>query len=472
MTDETRTAQVQHVLAGLALNGISLAEFLDVAGEVPGGRADGGSPPAVRAADSSPAATGRSGHTVAEMVDGVIGRQPGYGNNCYLTTFASGWMLETAVFEDHFDVLLETADEHGLVVDEDRGSYQRRIVDGQSMVVMFDGFAGSDVLEIAPIDVLDAMDAVRLRAVFEGELKAAARAKRGLAPQEYHGDGAADNMLSAVGHLFSYVRMLPWGRQVESPAVGLDRPQRHATSRSRMTPKQLREVELASLACRDTELGQLLWDFHRETGARRIEGIRLRVCDVDVDRCMVRLRGKKVRRKQGASERWVPVSPSLIRRMLQLAWDRGARSGIDKVLLRPPADDGSLRPVTSRVYDKWGERVQKRVPWAATGRWGSHWLRHHRAAEVEIAGGKRCKRALLGHGGKDVSDDYGVASPDELAVVIEHLTGEWHQRGHGECRSATGTRRFRGRRRSTPFIRDPSRSWWTSLRNTLDACPG
>lgn len=426
MTDEARTAQVRHVLAGLVLNGISVAELAQAAGEVAGGPAGGDGSAKASRGDAAQLVEAPSGHTVAEVVDDVIQRQPSYGNNCYLQTFASGWLLDTAVFDEHFDVLLEAANEHDLVVDENRGAYKRRIVDGSSVVVMFEGFGSRDVLELAPVDVLDAMEAVRLRAVFEGALKAIAREKRGLAPQEYHGDGAADNMMSAIGHLFSHVRRLPWGRQIESPTVGLDRPQRHATSRSRMTPKQLREVELASLACRDTELGQLLFDFHREMGARRIEAIRLRVMDIDVGRCMVKLRGKKVRRKQGASERWVPVSPSLIRRLLQLAWDRGARSGTDKVLLRPPADDGALRPVTSRVYDKWGERVQKRVKWAATGRWGSHWLRHHRAAEVEIVGGKRCKRALLGHGGKDVSDDYGVASSEELAVVIEHLTGEWH----------------------------------------------
>ncbi|WP_053719079.1 tyrosine-type recombinase/integrase [Saccharothrix sp. NRRL B-16348] len=76
----------------------------------------------------------------------------------------------------------------------------------------------------------------------------------------------------------------------------------------------------------DPMLDALLLRFPLETAARTGGALALRARDLDPDQSLVRLREK------GSTQRWQPMSPTLMEHLLHHARDRGVRDENDKVL--------------------------------------------------------------------------------------------------------------------------------------------
>jgi integrase len=115
----------------------------------------------------------------------------------------------------------------------------------------------------------------------------------------------------------------------------------------------------------DPELDSLLLRLHTETACRRGGALALRLRDLDVEQCLVRLREK------GETVRWQPVTPTLMRHLLDHAEQRGATDPEEQILRYR-----NSAPITARRYDHLWQRIGQHLPWVAAQQIGSHWLRH------------------------------------------------------------------------------------------------
>lgn len=182
------------------------------------------------------------------------------------------------------------------------------------------------------------------------------------------------------------------------------------------------------------ELDALILRFHLETACRRGGALALRPQDLDRDQCLVFLREK------GGSDRWQPVSPTLMRHLNDHATDRGAPFSGQLLRYRHG------RPITTRRYDYiWG-RISESLPWVATQGVTAHWLRHTTLTWVERTFSYAVARAFAGHRGKSsgTTDTYVKSHLQEVAAALAVLTGEPHPlaRGAGHP-AATPTRDLR-----------------------------
>ncbi|MFD0203439.1 MULTISPECIES: tyrosine-type recombinase/integrase [Saccharothrix] len=169
----------------------------------------------------------------------------------------------------------------------------------------------------------------------------------------------------------------------------------------------------------DPVLDALLLRFHLETAARTGGAVALRVRDLDPDQLLVRLREKN-------TQRWQPVSPTLMEHLLHHARDRGARDDEDKVLRRA---DGT--PLTSGHYQWLWARVGKYVESVRVAGISTHWLRHTTLTWVERNFGYAVARTYAGHSMPKsnlhgVTQVYVKASIDEVATALQALTRERH----------------------------------------------
>ncbi|WP_173141966.1 tyrosine-type recombinase/integrase [Kibdelosporangium persicum] len=126
--------------------------------------------------------------------------------------------------------------------------------------------------------------------------------------------------------------------------------------------------------------------LHTETAARRGGALALRLMDLDVEHCLVLLREK------GGTIRWQPISPPLTTALADHAACRGAVLPTDALLRYR---DG--HPCTTRRYDHLWHRIGQHLPWVATHRISTHWLRHTTLTCVERHFGYGIARAYAGH---------------------------------------------------------------------------
>src|SRR5690348_13313569 len=162
---------------------------------------------------------------------------------------------------------------------------------------------------------------------------------------------------SAQEHLVAALRCL-YRRAVEDgliseaddPARKVAKPRRLPSTRRAVPETRLAEInQIAASTGDDPELDTLLLRLHTETACRRGGALALRPADLDPDQCLVLLREK------GETQRWQPVSPTLMVRLVQHGQDRHAPA--DGLLLRYA--DG--RPVTSRRYDHLWKRIGRHL---------------------------------------------------------------------------------------------------------------
>jgi integrase len=203
-------------------------------------------------------------------------------------------------------------------------------------------------------------------------------------------------------------------RLIHTPTSGQAR--RHALS-----PQLVSEILGAARATgRDPVLDALLLRFHLETAARTGGALALRLRDLDPDQSLVRLREK------GGTQRWQPVSPTLMEHLLHHARERGVRGDDGRVLRLA---DG--RPLTRSRYDALWDRVGTRVDSVRVLGVSTHWLRHTTLTWVERNFGFAVARAYAGHAEpkfnvNGVTQVYVKAGLAEVATALQALTRERH----------------------------------------------
>jgi site-specific recombinase XerD len=233
------------------------------------------------------------------------------------------------------------------------------------------------------------------------------------------GRSAAEHTIAALRCLYRYAVADGLILEADNPALRVAKPRRLASTRHALPDVRLAEVmTVAATTGNDPELDSLLLRLHTETACRRGGALALRLRDLDAQQCLVRLSEK------GETVRWQPVSPTLVRYLLDHAEQRGADDPEDQILrYRDSA------PITARRYDHLWQRIGQHLPWVATQQVSTHWLRHTTLTWVERHHGYAVARAYAGHTGRNDSgttSTYVRADLSEVAYALAGLTGEPH----------------------------------------------
>jgi integrase/recombinase XerC len=130
---------------------------------------------------------------------------------------------------------------------------------------------------------------------------------------------AAEHLISALRCIYRHAEADGYVNQRDNPAARVAKPRRLASSRRALQDVQLAQINAVVAATgNDPQLDSLLIRLHIETACRRGGALALRPADLDADQCLVRLREK------GETERWQPVSPTLMRHLLLHSKERGS----------------------------------------------------------------------------------------------------------------------------------------------------
>ncbi|MGW6729632.1 tyrosine-type recombinase/integrase [Nocardia sp. NPDC055029] len=236
------------------------------------------------------------------------------------------------------------------------------------------------------------------------------------------GNSAVEHYVSAVRHVYRYAEEAGWIRPQDNPARQIAIPARQASHRYAIPSGQVAEIcQVAATSGDDPELDALILRFHLETACRRGGALALRPQDLDRDQCLVYLREK------GGTDRWQPVSPTLMRHLHDHAADRSAP--FTGQLLRYHHG----RPITRRRYDYIWNRIGQSLPWVATQGVTTHWLRHTTLTWVERTFSYAVAQSFAGHRGKrsGTTDSYVKSQLHEVAAALAVLTGEPHPLARG-----------------------------------------
>ncbi|MGV9678841.1 tyrosine-type recombinase/integrase [Nocardia sp. NPDC003482] len=260
----------------------------------------------------------------------------------------------------------------------------------------------------------------RLDEPTRGEVEDMARAVRANARTNRAsrgGGSAVEHFIAAIRCVYRHAEAQGRIRPGDNPARALAKPPRRASHRYAIPSHQLAEIcTVAARSGNDPDLDSLILRLHIETACRRSGALALRPHDLDPDRCVIWLREK------GGTDRWQPVSPTLMRHLQQHARDR--RAPQSERLLR--YRDG--RPITSRRYDHLWARLGEELPWIALQGVTAHWLRHTTLTWVERTFNYAVASAYAGHSGKahGTTATYVKADLLEVAAAVSVLTGEPH----------------------------------------------
>ncbi|MEV6610964.1 site-specific integrase [Kutzneria sp. NPDC051319] len=233
------------------------------------------------------------------------------------------------------------------------------------------------------------------------------------------GRGAAEHLIAAIRCVYKHAENDKHIRADDNPASKVSKPRRLPSTRCAISDNRLGEINyVAASTGNDPELDTLVLRLHTETACRRGGALALRPQDLDVEQCLILLREK------GETMRWQPVSPTLMRHLVEHAEQRGG--GPDQQLLRYA--DGT--PITTRRYDHIWVRLGRHLPWVEIQGVSTHWLRHTTLTWVERNFGYAVARAYAGH--NDNTNDAGTtttyirATIEEIASALAVLTGEPH----------------------------------------------
>lgn len=233
------------------------------------------------------------------------------------------------------------------------------------------------------------------------------------------GGGAEENYVAAMRCLYRRAVAEGYIGAAQNPAAKVAKPKRQASNRRAIKDDRLTEINHAAATTGDDpDLDSLILRLHEETACRRGGALNLRPMDLDDDQCLIRLREK------GQTERWQPVSPTLMGHLKQHAVERQAPSA--GRLLRY----SNGRQITYRRYDGLWERLGEVLPWVAVQGISTHWIRHTILTWVERNFGYAVARAYAGH--NDRRNDAGStatyvrADLQEVAAALAALTGQPH----------------------------------------------
>jgi len=237
-----------------------------------------------------------------------------------------------------------------------------------------------------------------------------------------NGSGAQENCVAALRHFFT--KAVDDGLLRENPALKLVKPKRQASHRRPLKPEEVEQLWTVTVTTgNDPALDALLFRFHLETGARRGGALALRVRDLNRKNQTVLLREK------GETERWAPVSSTLLDALEDHTASRGAAAPDDALFRYKPSKGAAAgRPLTYRRYDNLYARWQAALPWADQVHVSGHWLRHTAVAEVERLAGFGTARKFAGHRDESAATTltYIRADDEAVAAAAALRSGEAH----------------------------------------------
>lgn len=236
------------------------------------------------------------------------------------------------------------------------------------------------------------------------------------------GRSAAESLIAAARCVYRHAEEDGYIRPDANPARRVAKPRRLASTRRAIPDRQLAEiVRVAATTGNDPDLDALVLRLHIETACRRCGALALRPKDLDPQQCLVFLREK------GGTVRWQPVSPTLMRAMLDHVDER---HGVTPIAGAPLFRRRNGTPVTRRHYDSLWNRIGQQLEWVAHQQISTHWLRHTTLTWVERNFGYAVARAYAGHTDPDGRTGQTVtyirASLQEVADALMAMTGEPH----------------------------------------------
>lgn len=249
------------------------------------------------------------------------------------------------------------------------------------------------------------------------------KANRVIRRTDRGGNGTLENFIGAVRRLYNLARAAGHVDEKNDPSIALRKPDRPASLRRPLAHERLTALgAVAGETGDDPELDVLIIRLHSETACRRGGALALRPQDLDVEQCLIRLREK------GGSDRWQPVSPSLMSGLIHHAETRN--SPPNGRLLR--YKDGTA--ITYRRYDGLFVRLGQHLPWVLRENISAHWIRHTILQWVERTFGYAVARRYGGHEQRRNGDRANVGSTivyvkatlEEVAAALSALTGEEH----------------------------------------------
>jgi integrase/recombinase XerC len=232
------------------------------------------------------------------------------------------------------------------------------------------------------------------------------------------GTSAVENFITALRCLYNQAVDDGLISAADNPASRVAKPRRLKSTRHAVPDARLAEInEVAATTGDDPALDTLLLRLHIETACRRGGALALRPIDLDPVQCRILLREK------GETQRWQPVSPTLMAHLQQHARERYAPP--NGRLLRK----NNGKPITHRRYDYLWGRLSEHLPWVASQQISTHWLRHTTLTWVERNFNFAVARAYAGHADPDnkaTTTTYVQAELHEVVLALAALTGEPH----------------------------------------------
>ena len=237
------------------------------------------------------------------------------------------------------------------------------------------------------------------------------------------GRGAAEHLIAALRCMYNHAIADGFLSEAENPAARVPKPRRLRSARMALPDGRLAEIAtVAASTGNDPALDSLIIRLHTETACRRGGALALTPEDLDPGHCLIRLHEK------GGTERWQPVSPTLMTHLLAHGESRGGLDSGERLLRYTTG-----KPITPRRYDYLWDRLGEHLPWVKTQQVSMHWVRHTILTWVERRFGFAVAQAYAGH--EDTSrgaramaatGTYVRAGLPEVATALAVLTGEPH----------------------------------------------
>lgn len=274
--------------------------------------------------------------------------------------------------------------------------------------------------EPLPSEIAELAEQVKVQAVVR-------RSSRG-------GRSAAEHLIGAFRRIYKVAVDDGLIAAADDPSQKVKKPKRLPSRRRGLQNELVERIEEAARSTGDDPaLDALLIRFHVETASRRGGALALTLDGLDEEQCLVLLHEK------GGTSRWQPVSPTLMRHLVDHAYLRGARDGGSRVLRYHNG-----KPLTYRRYDGLWQRIGRHVEPVHKQGISTHWLRHTTLTWVERNFGYAVAQAFAGHADSS-ADHYGAtatyvrAGIEEVAAALSALTGEPHPLATGstDARSAS-----------------------------------
>lgn len=290
------------------------------------------------------------------------------------------------------------------------------------------------IVEMWPSRRLDEPTTTELK-----QLIATLQNQRDIRRSDRGGIGVAAQTTAALRCLYRHAVDDNLIRPTGNPAARLVKPRRRPSRRGAIPTGRLAEINrVAAEYGDDPELTTLILRLCTETACRRAGILALRKQDLDEHQCLILLREK------GNTERWQPVSPTLMRALVDHYDSRVQPRDPTNLLAqngRPipvNAHERLLRyrngdPISTMRFTTIWSQIGKQLPWVKQQGITCHWLRHTTLTWVERNFGHAVAKAYAGHASNhsdNVTLIYTRATIEEVAYALSVLTGEPHPLAH------------------------------------------